>query len=59
MAYICFLKKIKTLRLICLDVFQENVLCLLGYLEIIVDILLCVPIKVEGGYSQIQRKTPV
>lgn len=28
-----FLKKINALRLICLDIFGENILCLLRYLE--------------------------
>ena len=47
-----FLKKINTLRLICLDIFGENILCLLRHLEIILDIPLCISIRIEGGYSR-------
>lgn len=47
-----FLKKINTLRLTCLDIFGENILRLLRYLEIILDIPLCVSVRIEGGCSR-------
>ena len=37
------------MRLICLDISGESVLCLLRNLEIILDISLFVSVRIEGG----------